>query len=405
MAEHPELNVTVLVDERSASFYALGLAKTTNKPVAILCTSGTAATNYYPAIVEAYQSRIPLVVLTADRPHELRDVGAPQAIDQVKMYGDYVKWFVEMSLPMDTPSMIRYARTMSSRAVGTSLSAPYGPVHLNFPLREPLVPDLTATDLWTKYREENDNRLEVNVGTYSISDEKAKYFASILKERKRGVIVCGEMPLKKREDFINSLSRLSDALGYPVFADPLSGLRTGTHDKQNIIEGYDAFLRSDDVKKVLKPEVIIRFGAMPVSKSLMQYITRASSAIHIVVDGKGGYRDPTLQANYMVHTEETLFCQALIPNLTDIDKERNWIESIKSLNETTKAILQIKQEALFEGRVISELQELLPTDSALFVGNSMPIRDVDTFLFNHDKNITVLANRGQTALMVLFLLL
>lgn len=148
MAEHPDMNVTINIDERSSAFYALGVAKATKKPVAILCTSGTAAANYFPAIVEAYYSRVPLIVLTADRPHELRDIGAPQAIDQNQLYGNHAKWFVEMALPEDSAQMLAYVRTMAGRAAGTAQSAPAGPVHLNFPFREPLVPNLDLDYLW-----------------------------------------------------------------------------------------------------------------------------------------------------------------------------------------------------------------------------------------------------------------
>jgi 2-succinyl-5-enolpyruvyl-6-hydroxy-3-cyclohexene-1-carboxylate synthase len=139
MAEHPELNIHIHVDERSAAFFALGIAKATNKPVAILCTSGTAAANYFPAIIEARYSRVPLLVLTADRPHELREVGAPQAIDQIHLYGQHVKWFADMALPENSNELIRYARTVGARAAAIASQAPAGPVHLNFPFREPLI--------------------------------------------------------------------------------------------------------------------------------------------------------------------------------------------------------------------------------------------------------------------------
>ena len=138
MAEHPDLRLHIHVDERSAAFFALGISKASKKPTVLLCTSGTAAANYFPAITEAKISRVPLVVLTADRPHELRDVGAPQTIDQIHLYGNHVKWFVEMAPPAHSDEMIRYARTVCARAVATSKQAPAGPVHLNFPLREPL---------------------------------------------------------------------------------------------------------------------------------------------------------------------------------------------------------------------------------------------------------------------------
>ncbi|WP_417899213.1 2-succinyl-5-enolpyruvyl-6-hydroxy-3-cyclohexene-1-carboxylic-acid synthase [Bacillus haimaensis] len=393
MAEHPKLEVTVLIDERSASFYALGLAKTTGKPVAILCTSGTAAANYYPAIVEAFQARIPLLVLTADRPHELRDIGAPQAIDQIKMYGSYVKWFVEMSLPVDERSMIQYSRTMAARAIGTSVSAPGGPVHLNFPLREPLLPNLQFEDLWTKYGEANGSIVNVQVGGYTITEDRAKFFGQLFSAKKKGIIVCGEMP--GRSDFSELVTELAEALQYPIFADPLSGLRAGSHAKEMICEGYDAFLREEAVKEALEPEVIIRFGSMPVSKFLMQYIARASSADHIVIDGDGGWRDPTLQASFMVHCKEDVFCKKILPLLA-LRKESSWLQKVISVNQRTKNLLSspVKSESLFEGNVITELQALLPEGSAIFVGNSMPIRDADTFFLTDDKDIKVLANRG-----------
>ena len=140
MASHPEWREWVLVDERSAAFFALGMAKARREPVALLCTSGTAAANYFPAVVEACHARVPLIVLTADRPHELRDVGAPQAIDQIGLYGSYVKWFVEMALPENSPSMLQYARTVAGRAAAVALDFPSGPVHLNFPFRRAVHP-------------------------------------------------------------------------------------------------------------------------------------------------------------------------------------------------------------------------------------------------------------------------
>lgn len=146
--EHPDIKEWVIVDERSAAFFAMGIAKQLDRPVALVCTSGTAAANYFPAIVEAYYSRVPLIVLTADRPHELRDVGAPQAIEQLKLYGDYPKWFHEMALPEATPNMLSYARNKAARAVYMANEGNPGPVHLNFPFREPLTPDFSLENIW-----------------------------------------------------------------------------------------------------------------------------------------------------------------------------------------------------------------------------------------------------------------
>src|SRR5699024_8761175 len=242
----------------------LGIAKQINRAVALICTSGTAAANYYPAVVEATYSRVPLVVLTADRPHELRDVGAPQAIDQIDLYGDYPKWFHEMALPESSPQMLNYSRSCASKAISTAQMEPAGPVHLNFPLREPLVPDFTLKNLWMSHQETTHHPV------YNEAKRVAEGMLSqILKKvqaRKRGVIVCGPQIDSK---LAKSLTQLAKTWGLPILADPLSQLRSGAHKKDNIIEGYDAFLRDQSIREILKPDFIIRFGAMPVSKAYL----------------------------------------------------------------------------------------------------------------------------------------
>ncbi|MGY3716716.1 2-succinyl-5-enolpyruvyl-6-hydroxy-3-cyclohexene-1-carboxylic-acid synthase [Sutcliffiella cohnii] len=393
MAEHPNLNIKVLIDERSAAFYALGLAKVTGKPVALLCTSGTAATNYYPAIVEAYYSRIPLVVITADRPHELRDVGAPQAIDQIKLYSDYAKWFVEMSLPSEDKGKLQYVRTVAARATGTALASPSGPVHLNFPLAEPLVPDLSLENIWTRHHEKKLSIMENNLGKLTITESEAIKISTLLSENKKGVIVCGE--LKDDEYLRAQIVTLAEKLQYPILADPLSQLRSGVHRKHVIVEGYDAFLRGEHALQELKPEVIIRFGSMPVSKFLSLYIKK-TDCLQLIVDGDGTWRDPTLQATHIIHSDEALFCEAILPKLPVVSEQADWLNEFLFINETTKKVLtnHLDDVPLFEGKVISQLQQILPASSCLFVGNSMPIRDLDTFFFTSDKRIKLLANRG-----------
>src|SRR5699024_116091 len=148
MCEHEKIKEWIAVDERSAAYFALGMAKQTKNPVALICTSGTAAANYFPAVIEAHYNRVPLIVLTADRPHELRHVGAPQAIDQIKLYGDHIKWFQEMPLPESSEEMLSFVRTTANRAVQIAKEGNAGPVHLNFPFREPLIPDFSIDHLW-----------------------------------------------------------------------------------------------------------------------------------------------------------------------------------------------------------------------------------------------------------------
>lgn len=391
MAEHREMNIHLHIDERSAAFFALGMAKAERKPVALLCTSGTAVANYFPAIIEAYYSRVPLIVLTADRPHELRDVGAPQAIDQLHIFGKYVKWFVEMALPESSDEMLRYARVMAARATAVATLAPQGPVHLNFPLREPLVPAITE-QTWQQVKAEAPACIEVTIGQKTLTDEQFQQLYEQLSPIEKGWIVCGDLDKPR---FAEAVTKLAEALGYPILADPLSQLRSGIHAKDWIIECYDAILKDETIAQHLLPEVVIRFGAMPVSKPLSLTLKRDPSIMQIVVDGGDGWREPTYMASRMVYCEEIEFCNRLVEQ----GKQRRmseWAKLWRDVNELArKVLLRAKQEeSLFEGKVFIELADVLPEQSLLFVGNSMPIRDADTFFMVNDKQIRVLANRG-----------
>lgn len=390
MAEHPELKVHIHVDERSAAFFALGIAKATNRPVAILCTSGTAAANYFPAIVEARYSRVPLIVLTADRPHELREVGAPQAIDQLHLYGKHVKWFAEMALPEDTDEMIRYARTVCARATAIATAAPSGPVHLNFPFREPLIPRLDENLFQLSERPKG--YVKVHNGDLAIEDGVFEEIAEKLKGKERGLIVCGNLTDDK---FTDAVTQLSASLNYPILADPLSQLRSGLHSHENIIESYDTFLRNEDAKAFLKPDVVIRFGAMPISKALTIFLKENQTADQYVVDGGGGWRDPASLSTDMIFCNEALFCEKLV-SLSTNEASSAFIKNWRNLNELTKTTMKQVRDitVLSEGRLFYQLTDLLPEGATLFVGNSMPIRDLDSFFHNNGKNIRVMANRG-----------
>lgn len=390
MAEHPDLNLHIHVDERSAAFFALGMAKALKKPVAILCTSGTATANYYPAIIEARYSRIPLIVLTADRPHELREVGAPQAIDQIHLYGQHVKWFVEMALPEKTTEMIRYARSICARAAATATAAPEGPVHLNFPFREPLIPKIDKELFQTAERPKG--YVKIHQGSLTVDNEQLKEIASRISGKEKGVIICGSI---ETEGFAEAVTKLASALNFPILADPLSQLRSGKHDHDNIIEAYDTFLRNEDAKSYLKPDIVIRFGAMPVSKALSIFLKENHSAEQIVIDGGGGWRDPAALSTDMVFCNETIFCKSLLGQI-ESNHTAGHLENWKSINNIAKNQMAMIGDVseISESRLFYQLAEMLPENAFLFVGNSMPIRDVDSFFLNNEKNIKVLANRG-----------
>lgn len=391
MAEHPELRVHIHVDERSAAFFALGIAKASKKPVAILCTSGTAAANYFPAIVEANISRIPLIVLTADRPHELRDVGAPQAIDQIHLYGNHVKWFVEMALPEKSNEIIRFARTVCGRAAATALRSPAGPVHLNFPFREPLIPQLDREDLF-ELSERSSGYVKVQTGELTLSNDQYREIGESINAYKRGIIVCGPI---ETDGFIEAVTALAEKLKFPILADPLSQLRSGKHNGSLIIDTYDSFLKTEEAKKYLKPDVIIRFGAMPVSKPLTIFLKENHDVPQFVVDGGGGWRDPGMVSSAMVYCHEPLFCHSILPFIEG-GKDNAFHEKWTEINDLTRSCLgKINEvDGLSEGKLFYQLAEMLPDGATLFVGNSMPIRDLDTFFHYNDKSIRIMANRG-----------
>lgn len=477
---HPQCRVWMQVDERSAGFFALGIAKASRSPVALVCTSGTAAANYTPAVVEAYYSRHPLIVLSADRPREMREVGASQTINQLNLYGSHVKWFNDMPTPEAKPHMITYARFTANRAVSEAMAVPCGPVHLNFPLREPLLPDFALLEEWqagrrqgmsegrqkgmsegrrdgssdpsNSLREEADElRHDTTSDLTASSESELPYtvvwhgkqhldgqmitkLAHLFRTYTKGLIVCG--PLDEPQ-FANAVTTLAAQLDFPLIADPLSQLRSGSHPMDQIIDAYDGFLRDERVVARLAPEVIIRFGAMPVSKAWQLFMEQHPHCIQFVVDDGNGWRDPALLASHHIIADASELCEALTAELAkDLNDDQgtkyvdsSWLTTWHDINRITREVLgewSIKCEdeadseneidrkdeihwndkidnivneysdnhTLFEGRLFIELQQALPEEAALFIGNSMPIRDLDTFFTTDEKQIRILANRG-----------
>ncbi|WP_138420291.1 2-succinyl-5-enolpyruvyl-6-hydroxy-3-cyclohexene-1-carboxylic-acid synthase [Aquibacillus sediminis] len=389
-AEYPHIQHWVNMDERSAAFFALGMAKQQHKPVALVCTSGTAAANYYPAIVEAYYSRTPLIVITTDRPHELRDVGAPQAIEQINMYGEYVKWFHEMALPEATPAMLDYVRSKGARAFHTAMQGNPGPIHLNFPFREPLMPDFTLNNLWNNETLLTSHHATLD-GERRLSNRQLDQLISQLAEYRQGLIVCGpQMDLA----LANSVTELAKHWGIPILADPLSQLRTGDHDKEYVIESYDAILKSQQVRQQLNPDFIIRFGAMPVSKPYLLFLKEKQGMTHFVVEASEGYREPTGSPTRFIYVEPAQLCEDLLA-ASSLSFDTSWLSRWQQMNRIAKQyLLEPEGEALTEGHAVTYLAEAAPDSSTVFVGNSMPIRDIDTFFMNRTKQIKLLGNRG-----------
>ncbi len=391
LAQHPTIKLWTHLDERSAAYFGLGLARAARRPVALLATSGTAAANFMPAIVEAFYSRVPLVVLTADRPHELRDVGAAQTIDQLRLYGGHVKWFFDLPEPEATPELVRHARTVAARAVAVAMDEPRGPVHLNWPLREPLVPESPQeAGVWGA-RAEDTAYVTVTAGRRAPTDGMLERLAAEIGGIERGLIVCGP---QDDAEFPAAVARLANVTAWPILADPLSGVRFGQHDRSLVLDAYDATLRlADDVSA---PEIVVRFGALPTSKPVVQFLQRHAGARQIVVDGGGGWREPTSLASDMVHVDGRLLCLALsdlLPARPHGDWTTHWLSRDRATRHAVAEHITGLDE-LFEGAVFPELAPLLPEGATLYVGNSMPVRDLDAFLAGSECAWRVLSNRG-----------
>jgi 2-succinyl-5-enolpyruvyl-6-hydroxy-3-cyclohexene-1-carboxylate synthase len=408
-ARHPGMRVWTLIDERSAAFFALGMAKGLRGPVALLSTSGTAAANFFPALIEARYGRVPLVILTADRPRELRDCGAPQTIDQVRLYGDHVKWFVDVAPPEATDDMLRYSRALACQAVATARERPAGPVHLNVPLREPLVPiptpdemppiDRRAAGAW----EGRPGTRPYTVAHLSVGAPdpgSVCELAEDLSRTARGVIICGP---HDDATLPPAVCRLATVLGYPILADPLSQVRFGPHDRSLVVDSYDALLRVDDTADMLVADVALCFGGLPASRPLFRYLQRHAGSRLVVVDGDHGWTDPSRLASDVIHADARRLCESLAATVRPGagTPASPWAALWMRLGEVARRAIRQRLDVLtepFEGKALSELCGLLPDGATLYVGNSMPVRDLDTFTPGSPKTIRVLGNRGASGI-------
>lgn len=387
-SHHEAIKTFVHVDERSAAFFALGRARATGKAVGLVCTSGSAAANYYPAIVEAKQGRIPLVVLTADRPHELRDVGAPQAMDQNQMYASYTKWFHDAALPEESADMLKYIGKTAMRAVTVANASPKGVVHLNLPFREPLMPNLELSCLWEGVSSSGDPVVYA-AKTFACEQLEALYVR--IKENPNGIIVCGP---EMARDFAAAVIELSSYLQVPVFADPLSQMRAVDHE--NFIHSYDTLLRSQALCEKMKPSWVIRFGAQPVSKALSQFIAQVEFLA--VVDADEGWRAPAHDVAQFYYGDEVSFCQVLseLAAAQKMKLANDRLEIWRELHTRVKEIFT-RQKNLFtgiEGVIIPDILANQSDDSVIMVANSMPIRELDSFYISGEAVGKVYANRG-----------
>ncbi len=396
-AEHASLRCWSQIDERSAGFFALGAAKATRAPAALICTSGTAAANFYPAVIEAYHAHVPLIVLSADRPPELRDWGAGQTIDQIRLYGTHVRWFAEVAVPDGDSRMLRYARELGCRAVAEAWGTPAGPVHLNLPFRDPLAPTATAADPKTGTTERSRQAYtRVSRSAQAPKIEDLERLAEIANSCERGVIACG--PMDAVPELCAAIADLASLLGWPILADVTSQLRSGAHDaRAPVLANSDLFLRDERVARALAPEAVFRFGATPISKSQRLWLEGNVPEHLVLVDPDAGWNDPGHLASEFLQVDPLALCKGLIQRVSRSRTESAWLQHVLRAERCAAGAVEnlvSEEEELFEPRAIRELADALPDGAIVYVSNSMPVRDLDTFLPVSNRPLRVLANRG-----------
>lgn len=400
-ARHDDVRVFSHLDERSAAYFALGRARRTGEVTPLVCTSGTAAANYHPAVLEADRARVPMLLLTADRPPELRDSGANQTADQEKLYGDAVRWYRDLPEPEAESRKLRSLRTTAARALAQAEGPNPGPVHLNCPFRKPLEPaevegdvpaDLDA--LAAEGRGEtatgvNRAYVERRIGSMDLSDSELRRLADDLAVE-RGLVVAGpaDPPALDPEAVV----ALSHATGFPVLADPLSGLRFGGHTRvAPVLGGYDAYLTEAVTAEWPDPEVVFRLGASPTSKPLRKYLAR-TDARQFVVDPAGGWREAEFVASDLVVADPSGLAGDLARIVSGPDSSE-WRRRWEAAEAAHWGVVD-DATGLFEGAILADTVDLCPDPTTLFVSNSMPVRDLDRFARPAAHGVTALGNRG-----------
>ena len=383
LATDTRIRLHVHLDERSASFFALGLAKASGAPAILLCTSGTAAASFHPAVLEAHHARVPMIVCTADRPPELRDAGAGQTVDHVKLYGDKVRWYCDPGVPDERPDVGAEWRGLASRAAHESLGPPAGPVHLNLPFREPLIP--TGEPLVDAPGRSHDRPWTARApGEQAPSVAMLDALADLVSSTRRGVVLAGWGAGARPA----TVRAFADATGWPVLADPISNLRVpGT------VSAYDPLLRDSRFALEQRPELVFRIGALPTNKPALQWLD--PDMPQVFVDPENTWHDPRHAASGRMLADAELLLAAITPRLS-APSDTTWLDSWRRAELAARAAIDAvvdEWDDPFEGRVARDVVAELPDDASFLVASSMPVRDVESFAAARE-GARFYANRG-----------
>jgi 2-succinyl-5-enolpyruvyl-6-hydroxy-3-cyclohexene-1-carboxylate synthase len=391
LVREPRIRCWSHIDERCAGFFALGAAKASAQPLAVTCTSGTAGANLAPAVIEAFQARVPMIVLTADRPPELRESGAGQTIDQLNLFGSAAKWFFEVGFGEASPAGLRWIRTLACRAYLTAVQGRPGPVHLNFPLREPLVPDgpLGADPVggrpgggpWVR--------------SMPCSGPVARSGPAPRELPERGVVVAGRH--ERGAELTDAVVRFAERAGYPLLADPLSGARRGSA----AIATYDLLLRDAGFTDGRSPELVVRVGDLPPSKPLRTWLAALTDVKQVAFDPEGAWQDPASVVGEIEFGDPLDALRSWTPTAPTaptgpaVQTGARWLDAWKDADEAARvAIAETLGDDLSEPMVAASLGSWLPSETTLFVASSMPVRDVEEFWPVRADGPRVLCNRG-----------
>ena len=389
-ARHPGIESIPVLDERSAAFFAVGLAKRTQRPVVLLCTSGTAGANYFPAVIEAQESSVPLLVITADRPPEMRECRSGQTIDQQKLYGSHVNFQHELAVPVASLPMLRYLRQTVAHAWARAQWPAAGPVHLNAPFRDPLPPVANDSTRLLKSALREDLFFAQVQPLRRMLDPVERMDFPVTK---RGLIVAGPAEEGFSPVDIGILASLAKDLGWPVLADGLSGLRGDAAHFPNLVTRYDAIVRSPKVGQRLKPDVVLCIGSWPTSKALRDWMEKCTPAVWLVTT-----RTQNLDALHLATRHVRGGLRAL--GMGVVATGRGPARYAESWRRAETAAKRCFEEALagvhknFEGLAVVNLAKHLPALTPFFVANSMPVRDVEYFCPANDRAHQIYSNRG-----------
>ncbi len=410
-ASNKNVSVIPIVDERSSSFFALGLAKKSKTPVAIVTTSGTAVAELYPAIIEAYYQRIPLIICTADRPPVLRNSGANQTINQQNIFANHIRRFIDAGLP--DLKRLDEIKKIADDAVRISCFADKGPVHINFPFEKPFEPKSYTDEIDVRTIEKffsNSSKrfsasncwgLPKESLRISIREKKLNFdsLAGRFRKAERGLIFVGFNNYD--ENFGKFLIDFSRTFGYPIYVDGAAKLRFGSHSQNYFIDNLTAIVRAKSFQKQFDPEIIIQFGSAPTANVLLEYF-KNSKAEKFLVNDFGDRNDPSLTVKNIIAYNPGEFCKVVTGQVKKRTAlKTNWLKSFLDVQKIAGRIknkIIVRANFPFEGRIVTELISALPGRSNLMLSNSLPIRDIDFFASSCKKELNIFTNRGASGI-------